>query len=332
MVRMMGRCAVFFAAALLLVCSPAASALAEGAPYTYTVRFYAGQQGTFADGREVIIYSNLSYGSVVSFNPGGVVLKDGSKYYVRGIRESGRDNNTVSASSFTVTGDRDYVVAYGLRGDMVAYVVNYVDEGGVPLAPSDIYYGNVGDKPVVAFLYIDGYQPQAYNLTRTLAADEAQNVFTFVYTALAGDAGDGTVVKTVTPGTDRSVVEVIPGDSSFLRNRRSGIPSMRASSLDAHARTDEDMDAGNDLASDADLSSLADPFQNLDLDGVDLTDPAVPLADMRFRIGPVEMDARMLLIMIVILAAVSAMLAASWWYWMPYRKRDEDEKNAVQPV
>jgi hypothetical protein len=42
-------------------------------------------------------------------------------------------------------------------------------------------HGNVGDKPVGASLYIEGYQPQAYNLTGTLQADESKNVFTFVY-------------------------------------------------------------------------------------------------------------------------------------------------------
>ena len=29
-------------------------------------------------------------------------------------------------------------------------------------------YGNVGDKPVVAYKYIDSYIPQAYALTKTL--------------------------------------------------------------------------------------------------------------------------------------------------------------------
>lgn len=326
MQRMVKRCAALFAAVLLLVCSPAASIPTEGAAYTYTVRFYSGQQGTFADGRQMIIYKDLSYGSIVSFHHGGVALNDGSKYYVRGIRESGRDNNTVSASSFTVTGDRDYVVAYGLRGDMAAYTVNYVDEKGTALAPADTYYGNVGDKPVVAFLYIDGYQPQAYNLTKTLVADESQNVFTFVYVAIAPGEGDTDVTKTVTPGTDRSVVEVVPGDTTVTRDHVSDIPE--AGLEDADADAGEGID---DMENQPDLSFLANPIQ--DLDGVDLTDPAVPLADMRFKLGPIEMDARMLLIMIVLLLSVSAVLTASWWYWKPYRKKDnDDEKNAVQPV
>lgn len=329
MLRLVKRCAALFAAALLLVCLPAASILAEGAPYTYTVRFYSGQQGTFADGRQVLVYKDLSYGSIVSFNQGGVVLNDGSKYYVRGIRESGRDNNTVSASSFTVTSDRDYVVAYGLRGDMVAYTVNYVDESGTALAPADTYYGNVGDKPVVAFLYIDGYQPQAYNLTKTLVADESQNVFTFVYTVLGVDEGDTDVTRTVAPRTNRSVVEVIPGDTAVIRNHRSAPHELN--NVDASASEDI-----SDMEENPEEVSLANPFQNLaslDLDRVELTDSAVPLADMRFNIGPVEMDARMLLIMVAILAAVSAVLVSSWWYWKPYRKKDnDDEKSAVQSV
>ena len=37
---------------------------------------------------------------------------------------------------------------------------------------------------VVAYQYIEGYQPQAYNLRRTLSEDPAANDFTFVYTQL----------------------------------------------------------------------------------------------------------------------------------------------------
>lgn len=33
---------------------------------------------------------------------------------------------------------------------------------------------------MVAYHYIEGYQPQAYNLTKTLSKNEAENVFTFV--------------------------------------------------------------------------------------------------------------------------------------------------------
>ena len=155
--------------------------------YTYTVRIFAGAQGTIGGG-EVLVLSGLEYGQRVSFNQRDVSLLDGSKYYIRGVRESGKDNNTVSATSFQVTGDADYVVAYGILGNAVAYTVNYVDADGNALAESETYYGNVGDKPVIAYLYIDGYQPQAYSLGLTLSGNAADNVFTFVYTPVEGPA------------------------------------------------------------------------------------------------------------------------------------------------
>ncbi|WP_418752085.1 MucBP domain-containing protein [Frisingicoccus sp.] len=191
--------------------------------YTYMVTFYAGDKGTFTGagvqvssssgkaqvnvGSTMITVTGLELGDRVGLSAasgGAVTLNDGEKYYVKGIRKSGYDNNTVSASSFVVTGDEDYVVAYGIQGDMAAYTVNFQDAAGNTLAPSETHYGNVGDKPVVAFLYVDGYVPDAYNLTKTLVSDESQNVFTFVYspipplTAEAPANGGGTTAGTGT--------------------------------------------------------------------------------------------------------------------------------------
>lgn len=166
--------------------------------YTYTVTLYAGNQGSFtgtdgisvsgsgqiayADGNRIQI-TGLVYGArvTVDVRSGMVALNEDSKYYEKGIRESGRDNNTVGNPSFAVTSDREYVIAYGIRGNMVSYQVNYVDAQGNTLAPGQTFYGVVGDRPVVAFQYIEGYRPQAYNLTGTLQSNEADNVFTFVY-------------------------------------------------------------------------------------------------------------------------------------------------------
>lgn len=182
--------------------------------YTYTVTLYAGKEGTFADGSSEVKITGLKTGDVVSFagQIGGVQLKDSGKYYVKGVRESGKDNNTVSAPAFTVDSDREYVVAYGIKGDMVSYTVNYQDESGNALRQSEKFYGVVGDKPVVAFQYIDGYQPQAYNLTKTLNSNEADNVFTFTYKKIASgsdtnngsngsNSGNGTGTNTDNFGT-----------------------------------------------------------------------------------------------------------------------------------
>lgn len=190
--------------ALGLTASQAVPAMAAGDGYTYTVRLFSGAQGTI-NGQEVVVHEGLRCGDRVTFNQRDVTLGDDSKYYIKGIRESGKDNNTVaSTSSFPVTGDMDYVVVYGLLGDAVAYTVNYVDRDGNELAPSETYYGNVGDAPVIAYINIDGYQPQAYNMTGRLDKDASKNVFDFVYTPVTGGTqppGPGaTAAPTAAPG------------------------------------------------------------------------------------------------------------------------------------
>ncbi len=171
---------IFLSLCLFLAMTLPVSAKEE--EYTYTIRFFAGKQGSFATG-EVVEFSGLHYGARINFYHNAVTLNDNSKYYVRGIRESGKDNSDSSqANSFVVTGDMDYVVAYGILGDATSYTVNYTDSEGNALAPGETYYGNVGDRPVVAYIYIEGWTPEAYNMTQTLQKDPAENVFTFVYT------------------------------------------------------------------------------------------------------------------------------------------------------
>ena len=150
----MRRVKILLALLLALALLGSLTAMAAGSPYTYTVRIYSGGQGLI-DGREVVVYEGLQYGDRVTFSLRSVTLTDDSKYYVRGIRESGKDNNTVGVTSFPVTRDQDYVVAYGILGDAVAYTVRYVDRNGNELAPSETYYGNVGDKPVVVVWQLD---------------------------------------------------------------------------------------------------------------------------------------------------------------------------------
>lgn len=202
----------FFSIALATVfclCSTAFEVKAD--TYTYTVSFYTGGQGTFQSysciqvrkgegnsksisvnsSSDKVSISGLEYGDVVSCDaPRGVTLNENSKYYVKGIRLSGRDNNTVDSSAFTVCEDQDYVVAYGIPGELTEYTVNYVDTEGNTLAESRTYFGNVGDKPVIAYLYINGYAPSSYNQTAKLETDKSKNVFTFVYSSLSTNGND----------------------------------------------------------------------------------------------------------------------------------------------
>lgn len=171
-------------------------------PYTYKVTLSAGNKGTI-NGQNKIEQADIASGSTVTFNLNDIQVTD-DKYYVKGIRLSGRDNNeTLAAPSFTVDKDADYVVAYGIKGNMVAYTVNYQDASGKSLAESQTFYGNIGDKPVVAYRYIENYIPDALALTKTLSDNESENVFTFTYTPGATDriVETTTTVTTTVPGT-----------------------------------------------------------------------------------------------------------------------------------
>ena len=176
-------------------------------PYTYKVTLSAGNKGTI-NGQSKIEVSDISYGSRFSFDNTALynIQVTDDRYYVKGIRLSGRDNASselLAAPAFTVEGDADYVVAYGIKGNMVAYTVNYQDASGNALAESQTFYGNIGDKPVVAYRYVENYIPDALALTKTLSNNESENVFTFTYTPGATDriVETTTTVTTTVPGT-----------------------------------------------------------------------------------------------------------------------------------
>ena len=82
-------------------------------PYTYTVTLSAGNKGTI-NGQNKIEVANLSSGSKVIFNLNDIQVTD-DRYYVKGIRLSGRDNDeadeALAAYRFPIDGDADYVVA-----------------------------------------------------------------------------------------------------------------------------------------------------------------------------------------------------------------------------
>ena len=171
--------------------------------YTYKVTLSAGNKGTI-NGQTKVEQDSLVAGSTVTFNLKNVQVTD-DKYYVKGIRLSGRDNEEALASPVldNITGDADYVVAYGIKKDMVAYTVNYQDASGKALAESQTFYGNVGDKPIVAYQYIENYIPDALALTKTLSNNVSENVFTFTYKPGATDrvVTTTTTITTTIPGT-----------------------------------------------------------------------------------------------------------------------------------
>lgn len=174
--------------------------------YGYKVTLYTGNQGTINSQNEMSI--NVSKGQMVSLDLSQIELPQDSKYYVKGIRLSGHDSvDNLDPATFVVNGDLDYVVVYGVKGNQVSYTIRYVDENGKQLSEDIVLYGNVGDKPVVAYKYIDSYIPQSYALTKTLVENEKENVFTFTYKP--GETGEiientniVTTVISTTPSTN----------------------------------------------------------------------------------------------------------------------------------
>ena len=233
--------------------------------YSYQVTLHAGNQGTIG-GQDSVTISDLQYGAQVSFDLSTIQVTD-DRYYVKGVRLSGRDNNTVNATAFRVEGDADYVVAYGIKGNLVAYTVKYQDASGRQLAADSTFYGNVGDKPIVAYKYIENYVPQALALTKTLSANEAENVFTFVYKR--GEAGTITI-----PGADTTnvVTVVVPGVTTVNGGANAGgngAGGGAAAGADANGGAAGEGDNVEVTTPDnlVDLDENQAPAANIDLDG-----------------------------------------------------------------
>ena len=256
--------------------------------YTYKATVYAGNHGKIIGEGDKVVIEGLKYGDKFSYTAQlNVELPADSKYYVKGLRLSGRDNNEAEADEtavFTVTGDMDFVVAYGIKGDQVSYTVKYVDESGKSLAADDVFYGNVGDKPVVAYKFIDGYAPKALGLTKTLSKNAAENVFTFVYVKAPSNTYKEVYV-TGEGGT--SYVEnivVVPGGTAATGGATGGATNVTgggagAGEDDANAPDGAgDEAAGGEGGSDVivDLDDEETPLANIDADGD--SKMALPLA------------------------------------------------------
>lgn len=163
----------------------------------YRVRLFAGNSdvGVLTESQD---RDDLGYGDPYTFDASKVnIVDDDDRYYVKGFREAGKDNsNGLYADTYnSVERDMDFVVAYGMKGSAVAYTVNFVDANEAPLAASRTLYANVGDKPIVSYIYIEGYEPQAYALTKTLTDNPGDNVFNFTYTEIEPAAGETVVVE-----------------------------------------------------------------------------------------------------------------------------------------
>lgn len=208
----------FIFAGWLSVIDIASAAESEG--YTYTIKIILGgtkdEGASFVDtDSDCLTYTGLHYGDSFSFNPKDKVIitpkivKDDagnettlSKYYVKGIRRSGDDS--LAESSFKVTKDETFVIAYGV-GAVVPYTVRFVDGAGNALLEDATYYGAEGELVSVPSRFIDGYTPNKLN--ETIAALKENQVVTFTYNKNAAGGGDGGVTYNTSEVTNYTTVQ-----------------------------------------------------------------------------------------------------------------------------
>lgn len=297
---------------------------AQAGSYTYTITLSAGNMGTIS-GQEKTVYTGAVYGeSWASFDLSQVQVTD-ERYYVKGIRLSGRDNaDALAAPAFRVTGDADYVVAYGVRGDQVAYTVQYQDEDGETLAASQTFYGNVGDKPVVAYRYVDGYIPQSLALTKTLSANEAENIFTFVYTQ--GDPD--TIVRTETETTvvtgEPSVITVVAGAPAAAGTAAGGTAAGGTGT--GGAADAGDGAAAGEVADGGTETVEEEPVPEGTQDIVDLDEEETPLGDLEIEDNTgANAEGLSMVGSVAVAAAAGVILICLIVYLMKKRRSGSDE-------
>ena len=297
---------------------------AQAGSYTYTITLSAGNMGTIS-GQEKTVYTGAVYGeSWASFDLSQVQVTD-ERYYVKGVRLSGRDNaDALAAPAFRVTGDADYVVAYGVRGDQMAYTVQYQDEDGETLAASQTFYGNVGDKPVVAYRYVDGYIPQSLALTKTLSANEAENIFTFVYTQ--GDPD--TIVRTETETTvvtgEPSVITVVAGAPAAAGTAAGGTAAGGTGT--GGAADAGDGTAAGEVADGGTETVEEEPVPEGTQDIVDLDEEETPLGDLEIEDNTgANAEGLSMVGSVAVAAAAGVILICLIVYLMKKRRSGSDE-------
>lgn len=272
----------------LILLANSQTAFAAEEEYTYTVRLYTGNigaltgrgieisssQASISSGGDCAVISGLKYGDMVYIRPQDAANVTDERYYVKGVRRSGRDNEEAESPTFYVACDRDYVVAYGVKGNMAAYTVNYQDTEGKTLLQSDTYYGNIGERQYVASRYIEGYQPTTLNMVKTLSANAAENVFTFQYVKVVSN-------ETAEPGNGTG------GTSSTVTTTTSSTGGTGTTNNNGTTNADDDAEADEESVEEAALggdAALILPDEEVPLaqqNLEDLDDGEVPLANIK---------------------------------------------------
>ncbi len=290
-------------------------ASAFAADRQYMTRIYSGNIGTFSGGSTV--YQVTSPYSDVGENYPAVTLNTGNdSYYVKGIKESGKDG---LLTTYTPNADRDYVVAYGVRGHEVKYKVYYRLNGtgttGDDLAAPQEFYADVGDRPISSYIYIEGYQPYLRS-TKTLvggADAEAENVLYAYYTRVT------TTTTTAAPANNNNNVIANVNNANANNNANNANANNNANNpapapaQPAYQQTEDILDLDVPLAEPE--AATGTPAPATPTLAPEVLEPSSHSRVPRW---------------VIVLGAIGllALIALFYWYMLFYRKRkkyaDED--------
>lgn len=226
--------AAAFAASLCVAPAFAEGGVIRDTP-TYTVAISGGNIGQASPSA-----STVEAGSSFSTEVVVTIPSENSKYYVKGLRstsvnnayvdefkvkpsqvtDNGNGNYSMMLNIDRVTQNTDYVVAYGIKGEMVDYTVQYMY--GDTMLGSQTFTAQRGDTPAPVAKYFEGYIPDANQKSLTL--DKNDMVITFTYYKLpptyrteyvdggiviVGEEGT-TVVNPVTPAEAEAAGGAVP--------------------------------------------------------------------------------------------------------------------------
>ncbi|MBR1780942.1 MAG: hypothetical protein IJ751_06025 [Oscillospiraceae bacterium] len=301
-----GRLGALLVVLCLVLCltTPAASA---AKPYQYTVTISGGAYGT-VNGSTTLTFN---YGEIWNARDYSVT-ETNPKYQFKGFRISGQED---LVGAMRVTKDVHLVAAYGIPGQLVAYVVNYLDRAtGEALHESETFYGTVDERAVVPYLYIENYQPEGLSYVKTLTENEADNVIDIYYNSLTAANPNGDNANT-NPNGENPNGENPNGDN-------------------ANGNHDEENPNGENPNGDGtevigdDETPLADPQDVIDLDD-DETPLAPGISDIIKHLIPDATNEAIILYYIrnIGIAVGAALLGVGLWYFLFFRRRKQRQKE-----
>ena len=304
---------------LALICILSISVVAF-ADTAYTVRLFPGdpQVGKFKTGS----YQGspgYSYQSTANFtvNAGTISIID-DKYDFIGITEAGKDykniGNSVKTDKFTyfpidkttgdvsvpVTRDQDYVVVYGIKGNLVPYTINIVSSTTGAVLRTMHYQGEIGSRPVIPLPYVENYvAPGSHGRTPTALAKGAENRWSVTYTP----------APTTTGGTTTTTTVATAGGGNANANANANTATANANPNTIVQNYGPQLETIGDL--ETPLAEFEGPQGP--------TEPVlVPFVDSSGEIAQRKLPSGLTIGLIAVLAGL---IAALYWYLLFYRKK-----------